>query len=148
MDRIDVRILAEDPLAAKAIENSLRQFPNLQVNVPGILGPDILLVDLGIDFQPSFNLYEEELQSNPVPCILLYQDLDFSEDRNRVEVKFHYVSNFLMKPARYSEVRQDEGQDSEVVDNFDEENWFSKSDDNMMVLVREPEKKWWIIRGM
>ncbi len=77
---------------------------------------------------------------------IVYRNIDFSEKRDVVTVRYYYTSDFKMPPPAY------DGEDDAVAkeeqdDNYDEEVWHSKNDDNEMILEKV-EGKWYILKGM
>ena len=84
-----------------------------------------------------------------VRLVMVYKDLQFNADKTEAEVQYHYVLNFRKPPESFKQEITREGGKDVVEDNFDEERWYSKADDNLMVLEKDKKTgKWLIVRGM
>ncbi len=81
---------------------------------------------------------------------IIYRSLEFNEQRNSVTVHYHYTSDFKLPPTKYDlpEGADDQMEQTGESDNFDEEVWHSKSDDNEMILELGSDNKWYILKGM
>ena len=77
---------------------------------------------------------------------LTYKRVTFNKERNSVSVSYNYKSEYKIPPARF-EVKSEAENPDAAKDNFDEEVWHSKNDDNEMVLELV-DGKWLIAKGM
>jgi len=84
-------------------------------------------------------------QVTAVRMKIVYRSLVFNDEHTVVTVRYHHSSDFKLPPAKYKVDEKAATGDGE--DNFDEEVWYSKTDDNEMVLQLE-EGKWYILKGM
>jgi len=97
----------------------------------------------------SFLRSERFSKVSKVRLVVVYKDLQFNKEYTRAEVQYHYVLNFRKPPEKFKQSVSREGGKDVVEDNFDEERWYSKADDNLMVLEKDKKSgKWLIIRGM
>jgi len=79
--------------------------------------------------------------------LIVYKEVLFNEDMNEARVLYHYILNFRKPPEQFQQKTVVAGDDAEVTDNFDEQRWYSKADDNLMVLVKDGDR-WLIRRGL
>jgi len=86
-------------------------------------------------------------QISSVKMTIVYKDIELNEARNVAKVTYYYTSNYKMPPATFEQKTVSEGGETKTEDNFDEELWFSKSDDNEMILELE-DGQWFISKGM
>ena len=80
---------------------------------------------------------------------IYYKRIDFNEAYDVATAHYHYTSEFKLPPPEYedADVVAVEPEETEREDNFDEEIWHHKNDDNEMVLELENER-WYILKGM
>ena len=82
-----------------------------------------------------------------VKMTIVYKNIELNEARNVAKVTYYYTSNYKMPPATFEQKTVTEGEETKTEDNYDEELWFSKSDDNEMILELE-DGQWFISKGM
>ncbi len=95
----------------------------------------------------SFLRSPEFRQVSAVKMTIVYKKIKFNEQRNVAEVTYYYTSDYKMPPATFEDKIVDEGDEQTTEDNYDEEIWFSKNDDNEMILELIDER-WFISKGM
>jgi len=82
-----------------------------------------------------------------VKMTIVYKNIELNEARNVAKVTYYYTSNYKMPPASFEQKAVAEGGETRIEDNYDEELWFSKSDDNEMIVELE-DGQWFISKGM
>ncbi len=84
-----------------------------------------------------------------IKLVIIYKDVKFNKDKTRAQVFYHFILNFRKPPEKFEQKVVSQDGEMKVVDNFDEQRWYSKSDDNVMVLEKDKKTgKWLIVRGM
>ncbi len=78
---------------------------------------------------------------------IIYKAVDFNNDETVATVTYNYTADFKMPPQNFRETVVPLGDGYEVRDNYDEELWYSKNDQNQMVLEKRDDK-WVILKGM
>ena len=82
-----------------------------------------------------------------VKMTIVYRKVEFSSDEKTATVTYNYVSNFKMPPMGFSEKTTRAADGAKLEDNFDEELWYAKNDENQMIL-ENVNGKWFIAKGM
>ncbi len=97
----------------------------------------------------KFLMSDDFTKVSKIKLVVLYKDVKFNDKKDRAEVIIHYILNFRKPPETMKQTVKKEGENAVVEDNFDEERWYSKSDDNLLVLVKPEKSSGWLIeRGL
>lgn len=92
-------------------------------------------------------LHSPEFRSiSALRLTITYKQITLNKERNVATVEYFYKSEFKIPPAHF-EVKPDSHEVDAPKDNFDEEVWHSKNDENEMVLELL-DGKWFIAKGM
>lgn len=77
---------------------------------------------------------------------IIYKSIEFNKARNVATVRYHFTSNYKMPPVEYWE--KEASEEAPPEDNYDEEIWHEVQDENEMILERQKDGKWYILKGM
>lgn len=87
-----------------------------------------------------------------ISVTFVYHKIEFPEEfgGREAHVRYHYTANWRMPPPRFQEVRKEgrNGAEEVVEDNYDEQRWFSRSEDNLMILRKDDRGEWRFVRGL